>query len=289
MRFDRILIADWSAAGRPTSAVQLADSIWIGEAGGPQHHFRTRHAAEVWLRARLADWSGQRVLLGFDFAFAYPAGFARALTGRDDPRAVWRWLAENLTDTADNANNRFALAERINRLFPSGPGPFWSRPVSHDLPDLPRRRHGIDYAGHGLTERRQAETLTRAKPVWMLTNPGAVGSQSLVGQALLSRLDRPGTAVWPFDAPEKLAAAPLVLAEVYPSLLGPLVTQRTRAGEVKDSVQVRLLARALAELDRQGQLDDLFAAAPAAALQEGWILGASHAELLRAAVGPDAT
>ena len=194
MRFDRILIADWSAAGRPTSAVRLADSIWIGEAGGPQHHFRTRHAAEVWLRARLADWSGQRVLLGFDFAFAYPAGFARALTGRDDPRAVWRWLAENLTDTVDNANNRFALAERINRLFPSGPGPFWSRPVSHDLPDLPRRRHGIDYAGHGLTERRQAETLTRAKPVWMLTNPGAVGSQSLVGQALLSRLDRPGKA-----------------------------------------------------------------------------------------------
>lgn len=293
MRFDHILIADWSAASHPTSATRKQDSIWIGEAGPVdsdrcEHHFRTRFDAETWLHARLTELSTRRVLLGFDFAFAFPAGFARALTGQPDPRAVWRWLADTLTDAPDNANNRFALAASINCLFPAGPGPFWSRPASWDLPDLPPRRHGIDYAAHGLTEHRQAEVLTRAKPIWMLTNPGAVGSQSLMGQALLSRLDGPRTAIWPFDPPDRLANAPLVLAEVYPSLLGPLVAQHARKNEVKDSAQVRLLAQALANLHRQGQLAPLFAAAPAAALEEGWILGASHAELLRSAVGHDA-
>ena len=288
MRFDHVLIADWSAASRPTSATRLENSIWIGEAGGGEHHFRTRFDAETWLSARLGALSGQRVLLGFDFAFAWPTGFARRLTGQKDPRAVWGWLAEHLTDGPDNANNRFALAAAINRRFPTGPGPFWSRPAAMDLPDLPPRRHGIDHAGHGLAEHRAAETQAGAKSVWMLTNPGAVGSQSLMGQAFLARLDRPGTAVWPFDSPESLAAAPLVLAEVYPSLLGPLVAQRRREGEVKDRVQVRLLAQALAGLNQQGQLAELFADVPPLAQEEGWILGAGHAELLRAAVGHDA-
>lgn len=288
MRFDHVLIADWSAASRPTSATRREDAIWIGEAGGSEQHFRTRFAAQDWLLRRLAELSGRRVLLGFDFAFAFPAGFARALTGKDDPRALWRWLAENLTDAPDNANNRFELAARINRRFPAGPGPFWSRPATLDLPDLPRRRFGIDYAGHGLAERRPAETLSRAKPVWMLNNPGAVGSQSLMGQAFLARLDRPGTAVWPFDPPDLLAKAPLVLAEVYPSLLGPTVRRLARAGEEKDRAQVRLLARALAELDRQGRLSALLADVPAAAREEGWILGSGHAELLQAAVEHDA-
>ena len=288
MRFDHVLIADWSAASRPTSATRLENSIWIGEAGGDQHHFRTRREAETWLSARLHALSGQRVLLGFDFAFAWPAGFAQFLTGQEDPRTVWRWLAENLTDGPDTANNRFALAAGINRRFPTGPGPFWSRPVAMDLPDLPPRRRGIDYAGHGLSEHRAAETRARAKSVWMLTNPGAVGSQSLMGQAFLARLDRPGTAIWPFDGPDSLAAAPLVLAEVYPSLLGPLVAQHRRGGEVKDRVQVRLLAQALAVLDQQGQLAELFADVPPLAQEEGWILGAGRAELLQAAVGHDA-
>ena len=179
MRFDHVLIADWSAASRPTSATRLENSIWIGEAGGGEHHFRTRFDAETWLSARLAALSGQRVLLGFDFAFAWPTGFARRLTGQADPRAVWGWLAEHLTDGPDNANNRFALAAAINRRFPTGPGPFWSRPAAMDLPDLPPRRHGIDHAGHGLAEHRAAEMQAGAKSVWMLTNPGAVGSQSL--------------------------------------------------------------------------------------------------------------
>lgn len=111
MRFDHVLIADCSAASRPTSATRLQDSIRIGEAGPAmsvprQHHLRTRIEAEAWLIARLRALSGWRVVPGFDFAFAWPARFARALTGQDDPRAVWRWPALHLTDDPDNANSR---------------------------------------------------------------------------------------------------------------------------------------------------------------------------------------
>lgn len=293
MRFDRVLIADWSAASVPTPAHDKSDAIWIGEAGGGETHFRTRAAAEHWLRARLAD--GRRTLLGFDFAFGWPAGFAARLTGQADPRAVWAWLDAQLADGPDNRNDRFALAERINARFPGSPGPFWSRPASLDLPGLPRRKREVDFAALGLPEHRRAEGGTRAKSVWMLSNPGAVGSQSLVGQPLLHRLRQTGAAVWPFDPPEVLARARVVLAEVYPSILAGAVAreQARRAGgpkdeAVKDRLQVRLLARALARLMDSDRLAPLFAPPPEVALEEGWILGATHADLLAEADGTDA-
>lgn len=158
----------------------------------------------------------------------------------------------------------------------------------NDLPDLPRRRHGIDYAARGLAEHRTAERQTGAKSVWIPTNPGAVISQSLIGQAQLSRLDRPGPAIWRFGPPNRLATAPLVLAEGDPAQPGRPVAQRKRQSEVKASPRVRLLAQALAALGHRGRMGELFADGPPVAREEGWILGASHAELLQAAVGDDA-
>jgi hypothetical protein len=288
MAFDAILVADWSAAAKPTSATRRHDAIWIAEAGGAEHHFRTRHAAEVWLTERLAALSGARVLLGFDFAFGWPGGFARALTGCPQAQAVWAHLAAELHDAPDNANNRFAVAAAINRRFGPLPGQFWSRPPGLDLPDLPARRHGIDLAALGLQSHRAAERITQAKSVWMLSNPGAVGGQSLMGQALLHRLSqRFAPHIWPFDPAPALITAPLVLAEVYPSLLGAKVGQLVaRTGIEKDRAQVRLLARALADLDRTGALAGFWGPLPPEAQEEGWILGAGHAEMLQAAAGP---
>jgi hypothetical protein len=290
MRFDLVLIADWSAAASPTSATHRVDAIWIAETGpgtpAREYHFRTRAAAETWLTARLQGLSGHRVLLGFDFAFGWPRGFAERLTGGTDPRGLWRHLAHHITDTALNANNRFAVAAALNRAFPQGPGPFWSRPPGLDLPDLPPRRTGIDYSRLGLAEHRLAERLARAKPVWMLSNPGAVGSQSLMGQPLLHRLTRAFPLhAWPFDPAAALPRAGLVLAEVYPSLLGPLVAAEAATGIEKDRAQVRLLARALQRLDAAGQLRQLFTDLPPEAVDEGWILAAARAELLQRAAG----
>jgi molybdopterin-guanine dinucleotide biosynthesis protein B len=213
----------------------------------------------------------------------YPAGFAHRLTGTASARAVWAWLAEAITDTPDNRNNRFAVAARMNAAFPEGPGPFWSHPTGQSWPGLPFRRAGIDYALLGLGETRAAEAaVPRAKSPWMLFNPGSVGSQSLLGLPMIHRLaQRPDTAVWPFD---DTAAADVVLAEVYPSLLAGEVAILANADQLPaDQAQVRLLSRALFRLSRADRIAPLFDTPPEAA-EEGWILGAREAALLAEAL-----
>jgi hypothetical protein len=284
--FDRVIVVDWSAANLPTSPTNRANAVWIGchdGEGGAEWHHRTRAAAETQLVTLIdtARASGQRCLIGFDFAMGYPAGFAARLTGEPRAQSVWRWLAGAITDT-DNRNNRFEVATRINAAFPEGPGPFWSHPSGQSWPGLPFRRSGIDYAALGLTETRAAEAaVPRAKSPWMLFNPGSVGSQSLLGLPMIHRLSQlAGVAVWPFAAPD----TPVVLAEVYPSLLaGPVAILANAEGLTADQAQVRLLSRALYQLARQDRLAPLFDAPPEAA-EEGWILGAHHAPLLAEAL-----
>jgi molybdopterin-guanine dinucleotide biosynthesis adapter protein len=282
-RFDTVAIVDWSATNGPSPAKPSADAIWIGTAtaqGETAQYFRTRAEAEAHLATLIAteQAANRRLLVGFDFPMGYPTGFAARLTGQADPRAIWRWLADHITDDA-NRNNRFAVADAINAGI--GGGPFWGRPAGLNLPHLPERK-AVDYPALGLPERRAAEThVSRAQPVWKLFTTGSVGSQALMGLPMIHRLSQtPGTAVWPFDP---VHTAPVVLAEVYPSLLAPLVAQTPG---IKDAAQVTLLARALFRLSAQGGLAPLLTQPNLPEIaEEGWILGAGHAEALLAAAG----
>jgi hypothetical protein len=284
--FDRVIVVDWSAANLPTSPTNRANAVWIGchdDEGGAEWHHRTRAAAEAQLVTLIetARADGRRLLVGFDFALGYPTGFAARLTGVPRAEAVWQWLATSITDI-ENRNNRFEVATRINAAFPEGPGPFWSHPSGQSWPGLPFRRAGIDYAALGLSETRAAEAaVPRAKSPWMLFNPGSVGSQSLLGLPMIHRLSRlAGVSVWPFAAPD----SPVVLAEVYPSLLaGPVAILSNGEGLTADQAQVRLLSRALFRLAKADRLAPLFEAPPAAS-EEGWILAAHHAPLLAEAL-----
>ncbi len=285
MRFDRVVVVDWSAAGSPSPLRPSADAIWIGEAtpegSKGETYYRTRADALEALRTHCRDAlaAGERLLIGTDFPHGYPSGFARALTGEARALAVWDWLAANVEDAPDNRNNRFELAARINACFP-GAGPFWGRPEAMDLPDLPTKGTERTEA-HGLPERRLVEQrVTRAQPCWKLYTTGSVGSQALLGIAALAKLRAEFGSivdVWPFERLQ----APIVLAEVYPSLLAD---QMPREEGIKDQVQVRLLARALACTDLGPMLAP---EAPAEILaEEGWILGAGHEAALRAAALP---
>nr|WP_246176431.1 molybdopterin-binding protein [Rhodovulum strictum] len=162
-----------------------------------------------------------------------------------------------------------------------------------DLPDLPLR--GNARHGHGLPERRLADQRARgAQPVWKLGTPGAVGSQVLTGLPVLWRLRaaHPGRiAAWPL---EPWQDAPVVLAEVFPSLLAPAVAaaERQDPGLPRDAHQVRLLAGALWQLAGAGGLEALLRPdLPEAVLaEEGWILGLGHEAALReAAAAPELT
>lgn len=275
----RIAVVDWSASSVPGPARPSADALWLGLCG-PEGEAQEYHRTRAGLAARLAgliatgDW-----LVGFDFPMGYPAGFAARLTGQTGAAAVWHWLAGQISDSAQNVNNRFQVADAINARF-GGPGPFWGRPAGLALPHLPARKT-VDYPALGLAERRLVETrVPRAQPVWKLYTTGSVGSQALTGLPVVARLAAlPGVAVWPFDPPARV-----LLAEVYPSLLAPLVTAE---GGIKDRAQVRLLARALWRMQAQGGLAALLADVPPAARgDEGWILGAGHGAALMQAATP---
>ena len=283
-RIDTVAIVDWSASNGPAPR-PAENTIWIGTdttAGTTAQHFPTRAVAESHLSQLIEteQAAGRRLLIGCDFAMGYPAGFAKALTGSANPRAVWQWLAENLTDEG-NVNNRFALADRINAQL--GDGPFWGRPRTLDLPHLPETKP----ARHAFAEHRAAESAVKgAQPVWKLFTTGSVGGQSLTGLPMIHRLSqRPGVAVWPFDP---IDTAPTILAEVYPSLLREAVARKVAQGWITDAAQVTLLARALLALSHHNALAPLLQTPPDPRIgEEGWILGAGHEAALRAAAGGD--
>lgn len=281
MIFDRIAILDWSAANRPRRG---RDSVWLGLNGAPPVNPPTRAQAEGLLDALISDTlaKDQSLLIGADFAFGYPQGFAQAITGQSGALALWDWLERHLTDDAHNRSNRFELAAAINARLP-GLGPFWFNASRAALPDLPHKgstRHGTPFAEH----RRADAQAKGAQSVWKLGGAGAVGSQALTGIPVLARLRHrhPGAvSVWPFEAP----TTPVVLAEVFPSLLAPQVAARLSAGTIKDAVQVSLLADALATLNRHHRLAPLFATPDDPAIaDEGWILGLGHEAALRASL-----
>jgi precorrin-8X/cobalt-precorrin-8 methylmutase len=293
--FDAYVMVDWSAASTPRTG---ADSIWIhlreGEGGEVRERYwnpPTRTGAMALLGDILSDLVARDrvVLVGFDFAFGYPAGFAAHLHRRHaDWRAVWRELANRIEDDANNANNRFRIAAELNERI-SGEGfPFWSCPEAAVGPTLAttklRKSDEASLAAFRLTERAGAGP----KSVWQLFGAGSVGSQTLLGIAHLERLRRhpwleDRVRVWPFETGLLTMERPttdgwrVLLAEVYPSML----PDQPDEGGVKDQRQVRRLARHFARLDRQGRLGPLFAG-PAGATaeerarieqEEGWILG----------------
>lgn len=288
--FGTILVVDW-ASGNDSGPTPKRDAIWAAmcrDGACRTEYLRNRQVAEAWLAqvATTEAAAGRRVLAGFDFPFGYPQGFAERVVGRPDPLALWDWLDANLTDTP-RANDRFALAARLNGMFP-GRGPFWFNGTSTAHPDLPHK--GRERQGHGLPEKRLAEHQARgAFTLWQMGGAGAVGGQAITGMAMLSRLRRwlgAAVSVWPFQPDD----APVRLVEVWPSLLRDEVRATVSAAQaaggrpIRDEVQVRLLAGALARMQADGTLAAALAAVPReAAAEEGWILGLGAQSDLRAA------
>ena len=278
--FHHFYMLDWSASSSPKLG---KDSIWrcakdltTNEVSQPEN-IATR--TEVW------DWftqlvetceaKGERAVVGFDFAFAYPKGTARALGHQptDEPAWSFTWSAieQLLQDGSDNRNNRFAVGARLNETimshFNCAQGPFWGivgreqhKSLSPKKPlnftDLPEWR-GIE------------RMLPGCQPGWKLAYAGSVGGQALVGIAGLQKLRNEGIrfSVWPFEASDNTA---VVVAETYPSFWELAVDDH----DVKDANQVVQVAHEVTAARLQLWLDR--ACLPADALaEEGWVLGVS--------------
>ncbi|MDE4174801.1 molybdopterin guanine dinucleotide synthesis [Phaeobacter sp. PT47_59] len=263
--FDTFAMVDWSG-GNDTGAAPGKDAIWAcaansGGADDPRY-FRNRQLVEDWLcdRIETALHLNERLCLGFDFPFAYPAGFAKALTGQTDPLALWDWFEARIED-APGANNRFDIAGEINRRF-GGQGPFWGNGLKRDIDGLPRTKRSYR---NPFAERRRVEQVTRGTSTcWQMSGAGSVGGQVMMGLPVLARLRRRfagHVAAWPFEPLD----SPVALVEIWPSL----TVSKAPDHWIKDAWQVQQVAlelarRPVAELNRM-----LDVTAP----EEGWILG----------------
>ena len=304
MLFDAYAFIDWSSRTGRGPVRPRRDSIWIGLAtrrGEPAATYcRTRAEATEAVRGFLvkALERGERVLVGFDFPYGYPSGFASA-AGCGSPawRATWNAVVARLEDGEDNRSNRFVVADAFNQVV-GGPGPFWGKPV----PASARRRApgdgtraleptspGFPFAlqkGRALERLRVCDRrLKGTQECWKLYGAGSVGSQALTGIPRVHSLRfdpalAGASAVWPFETGFTSAfKASIVHAEIWPGVVENLVARRTEA--IRDEAQVLAMCEWARRLDRQGELGALFegpsdvtrAELRAIVREEGWVLG----------------
>jgi precorrin-8X/cobalt-precorrin-8 methylmutase len=271
---DAYLAVDWSASSIPRTR---RDSIWLCQYGSPPENLSTRneatHRVRELLQQLVAD--GRRVLVGFDFPYGYPRGFADLVAPGD--RAPWRrtWdaLVRRIVDDERNRNNRFEVAAALN----VDGGPFWGCPSGQARDGLTVRR-GISFPHQGLEEFR---TVERAVPgvqsAWKLFGAGSVGSQALLGIPRVASLRddpalSPVSAVWPFEPTRQ---AQVVHVEIWPGLVEPT------AHPIRDAGQVEALVKDWARLDEVGKLGALFEVPSSSTTEEGWIFGASTGSSVR--------
>lgn len=343
--FDTYLMVDWSAAdpSKTTSKKPKKDAIWWAarwrkglqhsvvaylqrirdnapegsvrpsdsaqQVRGGQVYEETRPSAIDHIYKFLKDEveAKRRVLVGFDFAFGYPSGFAKHIVGQPASAAqLWRHFHDHLVDSVANGDgDRWIFANELNDIVKKNldDGPFW---------DVHGRVHkGNPYTKKNKTKwpfdfkpKRVTDSMAPdAKTVWQLSGPGSVGSQALLGVPWLLDLrerlrcdiadDR--CVVWPFDtgfsAPTMDEGPQVVIVEIYPSLLRDAVDRHKTEEEVKadivDCAQVRLNALAFSLLDNENQLGQLFLGPstigtklgneqpriPEIKCEEGWIFG----------------
>jgi precorrin-8X/cobalt-precorrin-8 methylmutase len=295
--FDRYIAVDWSAANTPKTG---ADSIWIGEAQRtgdvvrrrPSRNPPTRSAAMADICDTLAKAraNGERVMLGFDFVFGYPAGAAKAIAGEASWRALWRKVSALIEDSDSNLSNRFEVAARINSAITGDCPRYYGHPNGRSIAGLTLKR---PEATRGrVRDRRLAEARVKGpQPVWKLIGVGSVGSQTMLGIARLETLRGDPCfvdeiAIWPFETEfERALKRPITVVEIYPSLFDVPV----RPDVPRDRLQVEVAARRFAELDATGDLvtilsapADLSTAEREAVLkEEGWIAGIACQDVLR--------
>jgi hypothetical protein len=271
---------DWSSKSGLHRHGPSPDAPWIAEAEWGQtgldwraeRYARSRAECVAYLRDRLAFHLGRRrrVLVGFDFAFGYPAGYAKALGLSGVAwRAIWDevarptspgdWAApDNTFATPDNHNNRFVVASHLNKRVatygcPVG-GPLYGCPESKVTPWFRKERGSFPYvsAGGPLAEFRRTEKalrdagLTPLSTWWVLGGPApTVGGQILTGLPVIRSLRdctalRPAR-VWPFEGgfeAELPASGPLALyTEIWPGIVNATLQPLT----VRDQAQVRAM------------------------------------------------
>src|SRR5579864_574690 len=185
----RIIAVDWSGATRTAHR-----HIWLAEASPSGQLIRLecgRDRAE--LTNHVLNVPPNDLVVGFDFAFSFPAWFVQEL-GVSCAPDLWALVAEH-------AEQWLTTCEPPFWGRPGKPCPMQTRPRLRCTDASVPRTNGI-----------------APKSVFQVGGAGAVGTGSLRGMPTLSALHNAGARIWPFTD----HGWPLVL-EIYPRLFtGPV-------------------------------------------------------------------
>ncbi len=291
--FDGYLMVDWSANSTPKAG---ENSIWAawGRPDGLQPktaNLPTRTRAKELVEELLEEAlkNHRRVLVGFDFPYGYPQGFARSLGIQEGENAwleVWAKIADvTQGDNQDgNVAHRFKAAATLNSIV-GHQGRFWGRPST--IPFVqPKRPTGLKE--YRLTDEELRSKRRFVQSAWKLFTSGSVGSQALLGIPVLHYLVKmfKDSQVWPFQTgfttPTKIS---ILHAEIWPGILESRETPLDHSQfACRDEAQVFALVNVLRCLDSRDKLDFLFAPpgipnnTESIRHEEGWILGAGITE-----------
>lgn len=302
--FDKYIAVDWSARNSSSPAKPSSDAIWIAVKNSLDNeqfekYFRTRFEAEAYIFEELIKSVKykQKTLIGYDFDFGFPAGFAKALNLEGDSPAwlkTWEILSKMIKDHEDNRNNRFEVASYLNSICSKDAsivGPFWGIPHGTNFPKISAKKLiKYPFLTHNqiqLREKRWCELREpKAQPVWKLIGSASVGGQSLIGIPMLNRLRFHEelikfSNVWPFETGfsfEENSNSLITHIEIWPGIFSNIPHDSEL---IKDQAQVRITVNWFSNLDNEGELlklmnssEDLSEARVRDCTEEeGWIIG----------------
>jgi NTP pyrophosphatase (non-canonical NTP hydrolase) len=227
--FSRVIAVDWSGV-----AAGGHDTIWLAEVQDGELTVLENGRSRQELTDRLIEIAAvdQNIIVGLDFAFAFPEWFARE-NRAENVSELWRIVANEGEAWLRNCS-----------------APFWGRPGT-TKPSLPNHFRATEtYVGQ--------RAGGHAKSVFQIGGAGAVGTGSIRGMPQLLRLREAGFSIWPFDA----VGRPLVV-EIYPRLLtGSVVKSDAVARASYLAEKFPMLASELRE--RAASTEDAFDAAVSA-------------------------
>lgn len=193
----RVVAIDWSGARDARSQRQR---IWTAVVSATAVRLFAERTRDELCACLIEEFSGTATVVGFDFAFSFPAAFF-AERGYAAVSDLW------------------TAAARDGEAWLQGcPPPFWGRPGKKCPPT-----HGTQ--GFRRTDLAISVGAIRPKSPLQIGGAGAVGTGAVRGMPVLARLRDAGFSIWPFDPPR----LPLAV-EIYPRLFtGPLVKSSAAA------------------------------------------------------------
>jgi hypothetical protein len=210
--FDAFIAVDWSGAVRGYDGIAVAicrNGRTAPRLISPPGVHWTREEIAQWLTRLLAG--GQRLLIGFDFAFSFPYEECGYLGGQargiDNTFALWEMIEATSSGDSDFGCSQFLGHPNFAPLFwKAGPKPErW----------IARKRR---------TEHACAEsTQTHPDTLYKLLHSKQVGKASITGMRVLHHLRSSKgdcVVVWPFEIPTSSA-----MVEIYPTMFRKLATR----------------------------------------------------------------